>query len=243
MTTASVILIGDELLSGTFADQNGPFLIRRLRELHVTLERLVVVRDVLDEIAAEVARCAASSTYVITTGGVGPTHDDRTLEGVARAFDLDLEVREEILTWMVAFGMAITPMTQRMATLPVGAALLTREGSGKLGRYPVIQVRNVFVFPGVPALMQAKFEHIADLLVGRTGAVGKLWADDEESSIADALADVAARFPDVAIGSYPRFGEETGALMLTFQGHDELRVRAAIDACQPWLRVRRVEAP
>jgi FAD synthetase len=243
MTTASVILIGDELLSGTFTDENGPYLIRRFRELGVQLQRLVVVRDTLDAIASEVAACAASSTYVVTTGGVGPTHDDLTLEGIARAFGLGLEVRPELLALMAEHGMAVTPMTQRMATLPAGATLHAREGAGKLGRYPVIQVRNVFVFPGVPALMRAKFEHIADRLVGAQAATGRLWADNEESTVADALAEVAARFPEVAIGSYPRFGEATGALMLTFQASSAEPVRAAIEACRPWLRVLRVEAP
>ena len=97
MPTVGVVIIGDEILSGKFADENGPYLIERLRELGADLRRLVTISDDLDDIAGEVRRCSEAYDLVVTTGGVGPTHDDRTLIGIARAFSVGLVEHPELL--------------------------------------------------------------------------------------------------------------------------------------------------
>ena len=154
MPTVSVVIIGDEILSGKFADENGPYLIQRLRELGADLEHLAVVSDEVERIAEEVARCAARSDWVLTTGGVGPTHDDVTLEGIGLAVERPLHRHPELVALLERFGMELNEAALRMATVPVDSALIWE---GELG-YPVLQVDNILVFPGVPRLMRAKFE-------------------------------------------------------------------------------------
>ena len=239
MPTVAVVIIGDEILTGKFADENGPFLIRRLRALGADLQRLVTIRDGVERIAEEVRAAAAGHDWVLTTGGVGPTHDDLTFEGVARAFEIPLEQRAELIARMLAYRMELNPMTLRMATLPQGAELVGLEQ----GHYPAVRVRNVFIFPGVPRLLQQKFELIAARLAGAVVATARIYADDPEHEIAVHLDVVARAHPRVQIGSYPRYDEETGRLIITFEGPDQADVQQAVAAVAAGLRVRRVEGP
>lgn len=239
MPTAAVIIIGDEILTGKFPDENGPYLIRRLRALGVQLLRLVTIRDGIGEIAEEVARCAALADMVFTTGGVGPTHDDRTFEGVAAAFGVGLMERPEITALMDRFGMARNPMTLRMATLPEGAELVAEDRFA----YPIVRVRNVWVFPGVPKIMQQKLEALAPLIAGQDVITARIYADDHEPEIAMLLDAVQRAHPSVTIGSYPRYWEETGRLIVTFEGYDRAEVAAATSEVAAGLQVRRVEGP
>lgn len=234
LSTASVIIIGDEILTGKFADENGPFFIRRLRELGVDLRRLVSIRDGVQLIADEVRRCAAATDLVFTTGGVGPTHDDMTYEGVAAAFGVGLDVHPGLLARMTDYGIAATPMNLRMATLPAGAELIDLDD-----RWPVVRMRNVHIFPGVPALLRGSFDALAPSLSGRPVVTARIYADDWESSVADRLAQIAGRYPDVAIGSYPRYHEDSGRLIVTFEGHDEARVAGAAGEVAEGLQVRK----
>lgn len=236
MSTASVVIIGDEILSGKFPDENGPYLIRRFRELGVKLQRLIVVPDQLEEIAVEVRAAAARSEVVITTGGVGPTHDDITFEGVARAFGLALEVQPELEGLIDRYGMAKDPATMRMALVPEGATLVW---STELS-YPVVQVRNVFVLPGVPGLVRRKFEALAPRWSGEAVRSVRLYARDLESEVAMRMTEVAAAFPEVAIGSYPRFGEEH-PLIVTLEGRDVAALGRAVHALRAVLDVAREE--
>src|SRR5690606_10377770 len=116
MATAAGIIIGNEILSGKFADENGPFLIRRLRSLGVDLVRLVTIPDVPRVIAEEVRRCSQLADHVFTTGGVGPTHDDVTLESVALAFDLPLERNPALVRVLERFELPLDEANLRMAT-------------------------------------------------------------------------------------------------------------------------------
>jgi len=204
----------------------------------VDLRRLVHLRDVVADIAAEVASCSAAYDHVFTTGGVGPTHDDITLDGIAAAFALPLEQRREIVALMERYGMELNAMTLRMATLPQGAEIL-----GLNHGYPIVRVRNVYVFPGVPRIMKQKFEAIAASIAGPAISVARIYADDEEHDIAVHLASVASRYPAVAVGSYPRHGEETGILIVTFEGADPGEVRRCRDDVAAGLRVRAIEGP
>ena len=231
MSTAAVVIIGDEILTGKFADENGPWLIGRLRELGCDLMRLTVVRDDITAIADEVRRCSAAADHVITTGGVGPTHDDRTLEAVGLAFDEPLELHPRVVELMRGWGMPIDGTTERMARLPRGTTLVETSGS----RFPVVQVHNVYVLPGVPRLMRRKFDDIADRLAGAPVVTARVETPLNETAIAAMLDRVVASHPGVSIGSYPRYDDDPFRVILTIEGRDPVRVEAARGALQAGL--------
>ena len=228
MPSVAAVVIGEEILSGKFADENGPFLIRRLRELGADLRRLVVIGDGVDEIADEVRRCSDRYQRVITTGGVGPTHDDRTFLGVARAFDEPLVEHAELRARLLGYGLPPNDATLRMAQVPQSAVLVA--GSGE---YPVIAVRNVFVFPGVPKLMRKKFDAIQQHFAGTVVATARLETDRPETDIAADLTAVQDAEPNVQIGSYPRFDDGAFRVIVTLESRDGAaleRARAALEA-------------
>lgn len=236
MATASVVIVGNEILTGKFPDENGPFFVRRLRELGVDLLRLSVVPDQLDAIADEVARCSSSHDHVFTTGGVGPTHDDVTFEGIARAFGVGLRVHPDLVEILERFGMA-DDANLRMATVPHGAELVASE----LTRYPVVRVRNVWVLPGVPSLARKKFEVIAPMLAGTVVRCLRVYARDWESDVAGALAAIQGAHPAVDVGSYPRFEADDHKLIVTLESRDAAALDAARRVLLPRLDVVRVE--
>jgi molybdenum cofactor synthesis domain-containing protein len=239
MTSAAAIIIGNEILTGKFADENGPFLIRRLRALGTDLVRLVTIPDELDEIASEVRRCAALADHVFTTGGVGPTHDDVTLEGIARAFDRPLVVADRLVDLMKRFEIEVNDMTIRMAQIPEGTVLVNSPGSS----YPVLRCENVWIFPGVPRLMQVKFESLAAEFAGEAMHTERLFVTAWESDIAEALAAVANAYTTVEIGSYPRYGEGPYNVIVTLESRDPEALAAATDALQGTLPLLEASKP
>jgi FAD synthetase len=226
MSTAAVIIIGDEILTGKFPDENGPFAIRRLRELGVELERMVVVRDHVPTIAAEVRACAAAFDWVFTSGGVGPTHDDMTLEAIGVALDEPLVERPELVALLDRFGIPRTPAAMRMARVPASTELVV----GSADELPVLIAGNIIILPGIPRLFRNKFEHIAGRLGGETVATARLFTDEGETAIAERLAAMDRQAPDVRIGSYPRFGEGAHRVMVTLESRDLEALRSAAEA-------------
>lgn len=231
MASAAVVIIGNEILSGKFADENAPYLIGRLRELGVDLGRVVVIPDEVEVIAAEVRACAERFDHVFTTGGVGPTHDDLTMLGVARAFAVELQ-RHPTLERVLheRMGERVNEAALRMAEVPAGAELWW---DGEV-RFPLVVVRNVAIFPGVPALLRLKFEAVAHRFQGVPLSLRRLWTAESEPAIADALTDAAARWPAVAIGSYPRFELVPPKVLVTLESRDV----GALGACEAFLRER-----
>ena len=224
MPTAAALIIGNEILSGKFADENGPFLIERMRALGCDLKRIVVLADVHDDISAEVARCSEAYDFVITTGGVGPTHDDITLESVAAAFGLPLELEPSLLKLLVDYGLPDNTATRRMVQLPQGSELVWEEGLS----YPVLVVRNVYVFPGVPKLMHAKFEHVAHRFAGEAVLTARIYTPQRETEIAAILGQVQDAHPNVDIGSYPRWGEGNYSVIVTLESRDADALASAV---------------
>lgn len=222
--TAAVLLVGNELLSGRVADENLTFLARRLFELGVPLCRAEVCRDEPGEIAQAVARLSPLVTWVFTTGGVGPTHDDVTMEGVAGAFGVRVVVEPTLETLVREhFGADCTPAHLRLAWAPAGAAL---EGGG--AGWPTVRMHNVFVLPGVPAVLRRKFERLAPLFRQRPLFREAFGLVADEALLAPALERVARDFPQVAVGSYP----EPARVLVTFEGEDETVVHAARAAAE-----------
>ena len=225
--TAAIVVIGDEILSGKFADENAAFLIGELRALGVELRRITVIPDDPDDIAATVADAAARATWVFTSGGVGPTHDDVTIAAVARAMGTDV-VRDPDLEARVRahWGEAIAPANLRLADVPRGATLLWGDST----IWPVVTIANVHVLPGVPRLFRRKFLDIRERFRTTPVALARLWIDREEGALAPDLDAVVAAHPAVKLGSYPRFGEAGFQVIITLEGADAGAVTAATDA-------------
>ncbi len=233
MPTAAAVIIGNEILTGKFADENGPYLISRLRTLGCDLRRLVTIDDDVQTIAAEVRACSEAHDVVFTTGGVGPTHDDVTLEGIAAAFDVELEVRDELLTLLDSYGLPRNDAALRMVTLPTGSELVATEPRS----YPVVVVRNVYVFPGVPKLMRAKFETVAHRFAGEPVRTARLYTTDRETQIAADLSEVQRQFPRVDIGSYPRFGDGSYRVIVTLESRDDAALAQAVSTLEERLKL------
>lgn len=236
MHSAAVIIIGNEILSGKFVDENGPYLIRRLRELGVPLRRLVVVPDETALIVDEVRRCAASHEVVITTGGVGPTHDDITMPAMAEAFGVPLVEHVGLVEmWRQRHGSEPNEAALRMARLPEGVELFWTNAL----RFPVVRLKNVYILPGVPSLMKAKFEFIAERLRGEPLHVARVVTDEDEVFIAERLEAAVAQWPEVEIGSYPRFDEGPHHVIIAMESRnpDSLELcRAFLASClRPFL--------
>ncbi|MCB9791804.1 MAG: competence/damage-inducible protein A [Alphaproteobacteria bacterium] len=228
MQTAAVIIIGNEILTGKFADENGPYLIRRLRELGVRLGRLLVIPDELPVLAEEIRRASEAFDIVITTGGVGPTHDDVTMRGVAEAFGVDLAENAEMIELFEEYrGAPLSEPTRRMACLPEGAELVWGDGI----RFPLVVVRNVHILPGVPAFMQMKFESVAERWRSRPPTTARVTTSEPETAIAHRLEAAVARWPSVEIGSYPRYESLPYHVIVTLEG----QVPEDVEACRAWL--------
>lgn len=228
MKTAAALVIGNELLSGKIADQNLVVLARTLRALGVELRRAVVVLDEIDIIAAEVQALAASHDWLFTSGGVGPTHDDLTIEGVARAFGVPV-VSSPLLADLLLrhYGERLTEGHLLMARTPEGARLV----DGQTLTWPAVVMRNVWILPGVPEIFQAKQALIRAELAGGAPFVSlAVLTTLDEGQLKPMLDRVVDSHRDVAIGSYPRWSDPEYRTRLTFDGLVEERVRAARDA-------------
>jgi FAD synthetase len=231
--SAAMVVIGDEILSGKTVDANSPWIAKRCRSIGLDLERIVVVLDDVQQIAEEVARCSARYDHVFTSGGVGPTHDDVTMPGVAKAIGVDL-VRhpdlERILHEKIT-GVP-TPEALRMADVPEGAELWW---DGDLF-FPVVVVGNICIFPGVPSLLRRKFDEIAHRFEGTPIRSQSIQTEERESRIAGRLQEAQDRWPTVAIGSYPQYDSLPYTVTITMDSRDPEALeacRAHLTACIP----------
>lgn len=214
----ALVTIGDELLAGETENTNAAWLGRRLTERGVRVERMTVVPDRVEEIASVVDEYRTSYDAVITTGGIGPTHDDVTMRAVAEAFGVDLETSQDALEWIEDHhGYTREDLTEETADIPAGARMLRN----RVGVAPGCALSNVYVLPGVPEEMTAMFEEVVDDFIGEEYHVETVYAAEPESSLISRIEQVRDRF-DVAIGSYP--GE---VVRLKLSGSDGEQVEAA----------------
>ena len=227
MPTAGILVIGNEILSGKVVDTNSPYLCRELRALGVDVERIVTIPDVIDVIAEHVRAMSAEFDFLLTSGGIGPTHDDLTVEGVAAAFGRPLEQSESILERMRrATGSEPNASQRKMAQIPAGATLLD---AGDLW-FPLVVVENVYVFPGIPELLHKKFESARERFRGVPFVLKRVYVRSMASEIAEDLHALLKAFPELLLGSYPRIQEETFRVLLTLESRDAGYVQRALDA-------------
>jgi FAD synthetase len=222
---AGIVVIGNEILSGKTVDSNSAFLSRELRQLGVTLKRIVVIPDELDIIAETVREFHQHYDVVFTSGGVGPTHDDITIEGVARALGrqviihpvLEGKIREYLN------GRAANAAHLKMAEVPEGAELLADDKV----RFPTIKVENIYVLPGIPEILQQKFLSIKNSFTVDPYYLKIIYTDEIESTIAVHLNDTLRLYPDLLLGSYPKIGESEYRVKLTLESKDKEYVERA----------------
>jgi molybdenum cofactor synthesis domain-containing protein len=229
MSTAAIVIIGNEVLSGKVRDENTPFLLTELRKQGVDVRRVHVIQDVIEVIADEVRTLSAAHDYVLTTGGVGPTHDDVTLEAVARAFDARLAVHPDLERRLRAALREREPNAYhlKMCMVPEGAEFVGEEDPW----FPLVRMRNVYVFPGIPALLQSKFESARTCFQGTPFHLRRIWVDCFESEIAHALHEVLEEFPQLLLGSYPAVSRDADyRTMLTLESRDARYADRAFDS-------------
>jgi len=202
--TACVIIIGNEILSGRTQDLNLVYIGKRCDELGIQLNETRVIADIEACIVDTVNECRASFTYVFTTGGIGPTHDDITSASIAKAFGKKVIRNDDAVAAMDRYydSDKLTEARLKMADVPEDAVLIDNPVSGA----PGFQLDNVFVLPGVPIIMQAMFEGITDRLTGGAPMLSNnVVTNLGESALAEDLSKLQDKFTDVSIGSYPYF--------------------------------------
>jgi molybdenum cofactor synthesis domain-containing protein len=212
--TAAILLIGNEILSGKVTDANAAYLCRELRKLGVEVRRITVVPDEVDLIAAEVRDFAAEYDVVFTSGGVGPTHDDVTIEGVARALGVPV-IREPRLVQLLE-RYSKGPLNEarlKMAEVPEGAEL-TADGEMV---FPAIVVRNIYVLPGVPEIFRQKFEALKERFREAPFHLCCVYVSIGEGTLAAHLNAVLAGHPDLLLGSYPEFSNPEYKVKVTLE--------------------------
>jgi len=227
INSAAALLIGNELLSGKVEDRNLAPLATTLRALGIRLERAVVVADDRATIAAEVRSLAARHDVVFTSGGVGPTHDDVTLEGVAEGFGVPTEIHPHLERLLRAhYGERCTPDHLLMARAPIGSEL---RASLEV-KWPTVVMRNVWVMPGVPELFRMKLLIVREHLVGPTQIISRaLFTHMEETDLKPLLDRTVALHPRIEIGSYPKWFDASYKTQVTFDGVVESQVEAALE--------------
>jgi FAD synthetase len=215
--TAGIIIIGDEILSGKVHDDNSFFMAKELWAHGIRVCRISIISDSIDEIAGEVRDFSRRYDYIFTSGGIGPTHDDITIEGISKAFDVRTVVHvtlKEILEKKLG---NLSPEQLKMAEVPEGAELVNDETIS----FPLIKFRNVFVFPGIPQLLRKKFLAIEKLFNEPAIYLKKVYLNESESRIAPILNGIVGRYGNVKIGSYPEVDNKDYSVMVTMESPDE----------------------
>ncbi len=226
--TAAVLLIGDEILSGRTKDRNLGYIADYLGALGIDLKEARVVADVEDEIVAAVNALRSRYTYVFTTGGIGPTHDDITADAIAEAFGTaivhDPKAVEILLNYFREIGREPNEARMRMARVPAGASLIENTVS----KAPGFQMGNVFVMAGVPKIMQTMLEAITPRLAQGTPMQSRsIEFLGGEGDVAKPLGDIQSRFPQVSIGSYPFQSAHGFATNLVLRSRDIAALESA----------------
>jgi molybdenum cofactor synthesis domain-containing protein len=223
--SAGIIVIGNEILSGKVTDTNAPFLTRELRALGVDLKRILTIPDELDEIAGAVREFGPRFDIVFTSGGVGPTHDDLTMAGIALGLGRRV-IRHPIIESRLRefYKEHVNEARLKMAEVPEGAELLV---DGRLG-FPTVKCDNFYILPGIPELFQQKFETLKERFAATPYTLRVVYTREGEGAIAEHLNATLTKFPDLLLGSYPKMGHPEYAVKLTLESKDPAYVEGAL---------------
>lgn len=233
--SAAAIIIGDEILSGKIHERNSYYLAQVLFERGVDLKRVEVISDEISDIVQSIQRNSPQVDLLFTSGGIGPTHDDRSYEAVAKAFNLSLQLHQPTVDKFHEFhaqrgnSLQMSAAQKKMAILPHPAEVLDVPGLWM----PIVHIENTYVLPGVPPL----FDKIIDMLAPRFSGPKKkrvlIYTQMYETQIAQSLEQIQNEYPQVAIGSYPQLPQDEYRVMVSLEGvvHDDVD-QAAAKSCQ-----------
>jgi len=219
--SAGIIIIGDEILKGQTQDTNSHFLTKNLRTLGVKVERISVIPDEIPTIVDEVRKFSNKYNFVLTSGGIGPTHDDMTFEGIAKAFDDKTEFNDELVqkckVWFKKED--LTDPCFKLACLPTTAKLNYGFdiASGKPMLYPLVSVQNVYIFPGIPQLLERAFKNLGPTLFKTDFSfiTGESYIDQDD--LTNKINDLVRLFPDTSFGSYPSLVNQFYKTRITYE--------------------------
>jgi molybdenum cofactor synthesis domain-containing protein len=220
-----MVVVGNEILSGKVHDTNSYFAARELRKIGVALKRIAVVPDELQPIADEVGHCARNFEFVITSGGVGPTHDDITMEAVARAFGRPIVIHPELERLIRLHFSERLATGMKMAEVPEGAVL---NAGGDL-RFPTVQLENVYILPGIPQIFEVKLLALLGRFATDPYYIRTIYTSAGEGTIAEYLNTCLRSYPELLLGSYPRIGNPEYRVKLTLESKDRKYVERAFD--------------
>ena len=234
LSSACILVIGDEVLSGRTEDKNINFIAKRCDNIGVSVNEVRIIPDDKETIKNTVLECYKKFDYIFTTGGIGPTHDDITTECIASAFNLDVEINPEALKRLKDHykksNVELNDARIKMAKIPKGAKLIDNPVSSA----PGFIVENIFVLPGVPKIMQAMFDGIEDKIRGATNIVSEtIIVHSAEGEIAKLLENIQEKYLNISIGSYPYFRPpEVGTNIVLRSTDQNLINEATIAICQ-----------
>ncbi|MDO8875090.1 MAG: molybdopterin-binding protein [Pseudolabrys sp.] len=243
IVTAAILVIGDEILSGRTKDKNIGYIAEYMTALGIDVKEVRVVSDDEPEVVAAVNALRARYTYVFTTGGIGPTHDDITADCIAKAFGVGIDFHPEVVAIMkervARMGGELNEARMRMTRIPDGADLIVNKVSGAPGFW----IGNVITMAGVPSIMQAMLDEVAPKL--KTGVKmlsESIRADAKEGDIGTELGAVAKAYPDAMIGSYPFIDDQgipnTNVVMRSRDAARLAEVRIAVEAMLATVKTR-----
>lgn len=224
--TAGIIIIGNEILSGKVKDINSYYLVCELRALGVEVKRISVIPDDIEIIGSEVSEFSGRYDYVFTAGGVGPTHDDVTMAGIAKGFGVNLVSHEGIKKILYSrYKDLVNSSVLKMTEVPEGSDIDFHENM----RFPVVSFKNVVIFPGIPEYMQSKFTMIKEKFRSSVFYLKRLYLNCHESNIAEILNGVVEKYKDVTFGSYPVLGIPDFKVIITAETKSEELLKTAVD--------------
>ena len=224
--TAGIILIGNEILSGKVVDANASYLCRELRALGVEVRKISVIPDEVELIAFEVSEHSRAFDVVFTSGGVGPTHDDVTIEGVARGLGVPVVRDPRLVRVLEGFHKGrLNEARLKMAAVPEGAELMAGEELA----FPAVVVRNIYVLPGVPEIFRQKFEALREHFRESPFHLCSVFVNMAEGTLADHLNELLRRHPELMLGSYPEFLNTEYKVKVTLESKDRKYVERAVE--------------
>jgi FAD synthetase len=222
--TAGIIIIGDEILSGKIHDHNSFFMAKELWSHGIYVRRICIIPDSIDEIAKEVKSFSDNFDYVFTSGGIGPTHDDVSIEGISKAFKVKTIISSTLRKILEQRHSTLTPEQLKMAEIPEGAELVN---DGTLA-FPLIKFKNIFIFPGIPEFLKKKFSVIVNLFNEPLILMKKVYVNESESTIASILNEILIHLTDVKIGSYPVLDNIDYRVMVTLESLNKDNLASAL---------------